>query len=274
MSDISDMRTEEGCGVGALLEYRQVGKAFVSDQSRTQALGNIDFAVRRGEFVSVVGPSGCGKSTLLNLAAGLMRPSSGQVRYGGQPVKGINQRVGYITQRDNLLPWATVYDNIVLGLKIRGVPRAELRALAERFIHMVGLQDFVKHYPSELSGGMRKRVALARTLIYSPEMVLMDEPFSALDAHVKLVMHAELLRIWEADRKTILFITHDLTEAITLSDRVVILSMRPATVKLVLDINLPRPRDAFALQTSPEFHSLFSTLWGELRSDLDLHVID
>ncbi|MGD9942898.1 MAG: ABC transporter ATP-binding protein [Burkholderiaceae bacterium] len=257
----------------ALLEYRQVGKAFVSDHVRTQALRGIDFAVRRGEFVSVVGPSGCGKSTLLNLAAGLMRPSSGQVRYGGEPVRGINQRVGYITQRDNLLPWATVYDNIVLGLKIRGVPRAEQRELADRFVRMVGLKDFVRHYPSELSGGMRKRVSLARTLIYSPEMVLMDEPFSALDAHVKLVMQAELLRIWEADRKTILFITHDLTEAITLSDRVVILSARPATVKLVVDINLPRPRDAFALQASPEFQALFATLWNALKSDLSAHVI-
>lgn len=256
-----------------LLEYRQLGKHFDSGHASMQALRDLNFGVRRGEFVSVVGPSGCGKSTLLNLAAGLMFPSSGEVMYGGASVRGINQQVGYITQRDNLLPWATVYDNIVLGLKIRGVGREAQRRLADEFISMVGLKDFIKHYPSELSGGMRKRVSMARTLIYSPEMVLMDEPFSALDAHVKLVMHAELLRIWEADRKTILFITHDLTEAITLSDKVIILSSRPATVKLVVDITLPRPRDAFALQTSPEFHSLFATLWGALKSDLSPHVI-
>ena len=258
---------------GDLLEYRNVAKSFSKGSIRTQALRDISFGIRPGEFVSVVGPSGCGKSTLLNLAAGLMKPSGGEVRYHGELVTSINQKVGYITQRDNLLPWATVYDNIVLGLKIHGNPREQQKALAQQFIAMVGLTGIEKHYPSELSGGMRTRVALARTLIYSPEMVLMDEPFSALDAHVKLLMHAELLRIWEADRKTILFITHDLSEAITLSDRVIILSARPAQVKMVVDIDLPRPRDAFALQTTPEYHALFASLWNALKSDLQQDVI-
>ncbi len=256
-----------------LLEFRKVGKSFSSGRARTQALGSISFGVKPGEFVSVVGPSGCGKSTLLNLAAGLMRPSAGEVHYGGEAIKDINQRVGYITQRDNLLPWANVYDNIALGLKIRKMPQPAQRQLVEEFIDMVGLRHFERHYPSELSGGMRKRVALARTLIYSPEMVLMDEPFSALDAHVKLVMQSELLRIWEAHRKTILFITHDLTEAIMLSDRVIILSARPAQIKLIVEIDLPRPRDAFALQTNPDFIGLFSTLWNTLKSDLQLDVM-
>jgi len=259
-------------GSAPLLAYQNVCKAFHKGNVSTPALDDISFDVRPGEFVSVVGPSGCGKSTLLNLAAGLMKPTSGTVLYHGRPVNGINQQVGYITQRDNLLPWATVYDNIVLGLKIRNVPRTEQAQLAERFIEVIGLKDFARHYPSELSGGMRKRVSLARTLIYSPEMVLMDEPFSALDAHVKLIMQSELLRIWEADRKTILFITHDLTEAITLSDRVIILSSRPASVKLMIDINLPRPRDAFALQTTPAFTDLFAKLWNALKDDLQQAV--
>jgi NitT/TauT family transport system ATP-binding protein len=256
-----------------VLAYRGVRKSFSTGRVATQALRSVTFDVREGEFVAVVGPSGCGKSTLLNLAAGLMRPSGGEVLYHGKPIDGINQNLGYITQRDNLLPWATVYDNIVLGLKIRGVPRGEQVRLAEKFISVVRLQGFEKHYPSELSGGMRKRVALARTLIYAPEMILMDEPFSALDAHVKLLMHAELLRLWEMHRTTILFITHDLVEAITLADKVVVLGARPAQVKLAVDIDLPRPRDAFALQTDPHFAELFARVWEALKADLQVDVL-
>ena len=232
------------------------------------ALRNVSFRIDEGKFVSVVGPSGCGKSTLLNLSAGLSKPSSGEVIYGGEPVTGINTRVGYITQRDNLLEWSTVYDNIVIALRIRRMPRARQKELADYYLDLMGLKDFAKHYPMELSGGMRKRAALARTLIYSPELVMMDEPFSALDAHVKMMMHEELLRVWDADKKTIMFITHDLTEAITLSDQVIVLSARPGTVKATIDINLPRPRDPFLLQTTPEFIALYHQVWELLRDDI------
>ena len=251
-----------------MLEYRGVGKQFYKRDSEIVALRNVSFRIDEGKFVSVVGPSGCGKSTLLNLSAGLSKPSSGEVIYGGEPVTGINTRVGYITQRDNLLEWSTVYDNIVIALRIRRMPRARQKELADYYLELMGLKDFAKHYPMELSGGMRKRAALARTLIYSPELVMMDEPFSALDAHVKMMMHEELLRVWEVDKKTIMFITHDLTEAITLSDQVIVLSARPGTVKATIDINLPRPRDPFLLQTTPEFIALYHQVWELLRDDI------
>lgn len=251
-----------------MLEYRGVGKKFYKRDSEIVALRNVSFRIDEGKFVSVVGPSGCGKSTLLNLSAGLSKPSSGEVIYGGEPVTGINTRVGYITQRDNLLEWSTVYDNIVIALRIRRMPRARQKELADYYLDLMGLKDFAKHYPMELSGGMRKRAALARTLIYSPELVMMDEPFSALDAHVKMMMHEELLRVWDADKKTIMFITHDLTEAITLSDQVIVLSARPGTVKATIDINLPRPRDPFLLQTTPEFIALYHQVWELLRDDI------
>lgn len=251
-----------------VLEFHKVGKRFYKGATEILALKDASFVVAEGEFVSVLGPSGCGKSTLLNLAAGLSPPSYGEVLYRGEPVNGINTRVGYITQRDNLLEWSSTYENIVLGLRIRRVPKAQLRALADKFLAMTGLTDFADHFPAELSGGMRKRVALARTLIYSPELVMMDEPFSALDAHVKMLMHEELLRIWEEDRKTILFITHDLGEAITLSDRVVVMSARPGQVKLELMIDLPRPRDPFLIHTKPEFIRLYEQLWSALKEDI------
>jgi NitT/TauT family transport system ATP-binding protein len=251
-----------------VVEFRGVSKWFAKDGRRTLALDGADLAIEEGQFVSVVGPSGCGKSTLLNLVAGLSPVSSGDVMYRGKPVQAINTAVGYITQRDNLLPWATVYDNIVLGLRIRKVPKERQRELADHYLQLTGLAEFARHYPEELSGGMRKRAALARTLIYSPEVVLMDEPFSALDAHVKLIMHEELLRIWEQNRTTILFITHDLEEAITLSDRIFIMSARPGRVKMAVDIPLPRPRDPFNLHTTPEFNAIYAQLWETLKHDI------
>lgn len=251
-----------------MLEYRNITKRFFKRDQEVVALRNVSFQVNDSEFVSVVGPSGCGKSTLLNLAAGLSAPSGGQVLYDNAPVAGVNTRVGYITQRDNLLEWSTVYDNIVIGLRIRRVPAARQKELADHYLRLMGLTDFASHFPMELSGGMRKRAALARTLIYSPDMVMMDEPFSALDAHVKMMMHEELLRIWDVEKKTILFITHDLVEAITLSDRIVVLSARPGSVKTEMKIDLPRPRDPFLLQTTPEFIEIYRKLWDMLRDDI------
>lgn len=251
-----------------LLQFREVGKRFYKGDTEVLALREASFGLNEGEFVSVLGPSGCGKSTLLNLAAGLSRPSYGEVIYRGRPVTNINTSIGYITQRDNLLEWASTYENIVLALRIRRLPKARIAELADKYLKLTGLTEFANHFPAELSGGMRKRVAMARTLIYSPELVMMDEPFSALDAHVKMLMHEELLRIWETDRKTILFITHDLAEAITLSDRVVVMSARPGRVKLELPIDLPRPRDPFLLHTQPKFIQLYEQLWEALKEDI------
>ena len=251
-----------------LVDLKGVGKQFYRDGKPLLACRDVNLQVQRGEFLAVVGPSGCGKSTLLNMMAGLMRPSAGSVCYNGQPVSDVNRRVGYMTQRDNLLPWRTVATNIAIALEIAHVDRAERMRRVDRFVKLVGLSGFEKAYPAELSGGMRKRVALARTLIYDPETLLMDEPFGALDAQLKLILHHELLRIWEESRKTIVFVTHDLTEAITLADRVVVLSGRPGTVKLMQRVDLPRPRDVFKVRFTERFGELHELLWGAL----DIHM--
>ncbi len=251
-----------------MIRWDKVAKRFFRGTHSIQAIEEISLEVRPGEFLAVVGPSGCGKSTLLNLTAGLMRPNGGRVFYDGAPVQGINDRVGYITQKDNLLPWRTVEANVGIALELRGLARGERRERIARYVSLVGLSGFEHHYPSELSGGMRKRVTLARTLIYDPETLLMDEPFGALDAQLKLVLQDELLRIWEASRKTIVFVTHDLTEAVSLADRVVVVSARPGRVKLVEEISLPRPRDVFRVRFSERFGEHFERLWDRLREDL------
>ncbi|MGE0717348.1 MAG: ABC transporter ATP-binding protein [Alphaproteobacteria bacterium] len=251
-----------------LIEYRGLGKRFWKGGKPIQAIENLTFSVAKGEFVSVVGPSGCGKSTLLNLAAGLMAPTAGEVRYDGVPVTDVNHRVGYMTQKDNLMPWRTVEGNVDLALRIQGVGRAERRDRARHFIELVGLGGFENHYPGELSGGMRKRVALARLLVYDPETLLMDEPFGALDAQLKMVMHEELLAIRDRTGKTIVFVTHDLTEAVTLSDRVVVLAPRPGRVKMIHDVPLARPRNVFQIRFTPQFGEVFETLWGAIEQDM------
>lgn len=241
---------------------RKTGKSFV-------ALKDVSFSVREGEFVSVVGPSGCGKSTLLNLTAGLLAPSRGEVLYHGAAVSGVNTNVGYITQQDNLLPWQSTQKNVELPLRIRGLPAAERNSLAARWIDTVGLKGFEGHFPRELSGGMRKRASIARTLAYDPETLLLDEPFGALDAQLRIVMQDELLRIWtEAANKTVLFITHDLAEAVALSDRVIVLSGRPGTVIDEFEIGLPRPRAIRELRFTPEFNQLHERLWKALEHEM------
>jgi NitT/TauT family transport system ATP-binding protein len=245
-----------------------LGKRFFKGGRPVQALENFSLAVLHGEFVSIVGPSGCGKSTLLNLAAGLMKPTSGEVRYDGATFKELNYRVGYMTQKDTLMPWRTVEANVDLALRIAGVGRAERAERTQHFIDLVGLKGFEKHFPGELSGGMRKRAALARLLVYDPETLLMDEPFGALDAQLKMVMHEELLSIHERTRKTVLFVTHDLSEAVTLSDRVVVLGPRPGRVRFVQEINLKRPRDVFHIRFTRDFGILFETLWAAMEDDI------
>lgn len=252
-----------------MISFDHIGKRFFKDGTPFQALGDANFEVRRGEFLSVVGPSGCGKSTLLNLTAGLMEPSKGSVLYKGNKVTTVNTNVGYVTQSDTLLPWRTVRQNITIPLEIRRVARSTDRdRQVDDMIDKVGLSGFADHYPAELSGGMRKRVILARTLIYEPETLLMDEPFGALDAQLKLVLHQELLRLWVDAGTTIVFVTHDLAEAVTLSDRVVVVSARPGTIRLVQEIDIERPRDVFQVRFSKRFGELHQKLWALLQDDM------
>lgn len=254
-----------------IVEFRNVSKVFFKGDTRVHALSKVTAQVRAGELLAIVGPSGCGKSTLLNLAAGLMGPGIGQVMFDGAPIVGVNTRVSYVTQKDNLLPWRTAEANIGLPLELGAsaeLSAAEKRERIARYIAMVGLRGFEKHYPSELSGGMRKRVQLARSLVYEPDVLLMDEPFGALDAQLKLVLQAELLKTWEGSGKTLIFVTHDLTEAISLADRVIVMSTRPGTIRTIEQIDLGRPRDVCSIRFAPEFGNYFERLWGALKEDL------
>jgi NitT/TauT family transport system ATP-binding protein len=253
----------------AMIEFSSVSKRFVKSGRPIEVLEDITFEVRAGEFSALVGPSGCGKSTLLNMAAGLVAPSAGQVRYGGQRITNVNTRVGYVTQRDNLLPWRSVRDNVELALEIRGgFSRSQRKTMVATLLDRLGLTGFEDHFPAELSGGMRKRVTLARTLIYSPESMFLDEPFGALDAQLKLVLQDQLLHLWEESHKTVLFVTHDLPEAIALADRVIVLSARPGRIKAILDIDLPRPRDAFRVRFTDQFQRLHELLWNTIEADV------
>lgn len=251
-----------------LIKFNNVSKRFERDGKSFLAAQNIHLDVKEGEFITVIGPSGCGKSTVLNMCAGLMKPNGGEIYYRSQLVDNINTQVGYITQKDNLLPWRTVKGNVEIGLEIKGLSAKEREIEGAKYIDMVGLQGFEKHYPQELSGGMRKRVGLAKILAYNPETLLMDEPFGALDAQLRLVMQDKLLEIWKETKKTIIFVTHDLEEAITLGDRVAVFSGRPGTIKLIQDVNLPRPRDTFNIRFTDEFSKLHSQLWEALKVEI------
>jgi NitT/TauT family transport system ATP-binding protein len=246
------------------------GKRFVVRGGELQALLPTDLDVRPREFVALVGPSGCGKSTILNLVAGLLRPTEGVVFYDGQPVTAVNRAVGYMTQKDTLLPWRTAADNIQISLelKCRAMPRRDAVARVAQMIDLVGLNGFERHYPSELSGGMRKRVALARTLIYEPETLLMDEPFGALDAQLKLLLLDQLQQLTALRSMTVMFVTHDLGEAITLADRVVVFSARPGRIRVIRNIGLPRPRDVFKIRFTEAFAKLHEELWDELKDEV------
>jgi len=256
-----------------VIEAHDVFKIFVArgDRGRQRAflaLQHVNLTITPGRFVSFVGPSGCGKSTLLNMIAGLVRPTDGQVLYKGQPVTSANTDVGYITQDDNLLPWRTLQENVEVALEFRGVSAAQRRERAARYIAMVGLNGFEHHYPHELSGGMRKRTALIRTLIYEPSVVLMDEPFGPLDAQTRVILQDELLRVWEGSGKTIAFVTHDLVEAIALSDEIVLFSRAPGTIKRVYEVPIGRPRDVFHIHAHPQFPAFYDRLWRDLKDEI------
>ncbi|MEV0389738.1 ABC transporter ATP-binding protein [Nonomuraea sp. NPDC050643] len=253
------------------IRLEAVYKAFVPRGRTAQpllALEDVTFAARPGEFISLVGPSGCGKSTVLNLLAGLMQPSSGQVVHHGRPVTGVNTEVGYITQDDNLLPWRSMLRNVEYGLELRRVPKDERRRRAREFIELVGLAGFENHYPHELSGGMRKRAGIVRTLAYESDVVLMDEPFGPLDAQTRVILQDELLKLWELRRPTVLFVTHDLVEAIALSDRIITFTCRPGRIKREYGVGLPRPRDVFHIHDLPQFRELYDALWDDIRMEI------
>ncbi len=236
---------------------------------RYTAMADTTLRIRAGEFVSVVGPTGCGKSTLLNIGAGLLEPSSGQVLIFGEALTGINTRAGYMFQSEALMPWRSTLDNVMVGLQYRGVPDAEARAQAEQWLARVGLSGFGDRYPHQLSGGMRKRTALAQVLALDPEIILMDEPFSALDVQTRQLMENEVLELWAAKKKAVLFITHDLDEAIAMSDRVVVLSAGPATHPIgEFDIDLARPRDVAEVRAHPRFVDLRTQIWNVLRDEV------
>jgi NitT/TauT family transport system ATP-binding protein len=253
------------------LAFRGVSCTFVprAGAARYTAVSHATFSVAPGEFVSVVGPTGCGKSTLLNMAAGLLEPSSGEVLSFGEPVSGINRHATYLFQGESLMPWRRAIDNVAAGLQFKGVPKAKAMAQAQRWIDRVGLAGHGHKFPHQMSGGMRKRVALAQALILDPPILLMDEPFSALDIQTRQLMETELLDIWQADRKSVLFITHDLDEAIALSDRVVVLAAGPGTRPIAeFTIDLPRPREVAEIRNSPRFVDLHTRIWDVLREEV------
>ncbi|MFW5329649.1 ABC transporter ATP-binding protein [Hydrogenophaga sp. ZJX-1] len=254
------------------IEVRDVALRYFTPEGETQALDRINLTVGAGEFVSLIGQSGCGKSTLLSLMAGILEPSSGEVFVRGERVKGPSQRVGYMLQQDYLFEWRTILDNAMLGAEIQGRDLKQSRERAAHLLHKCGMGDFLNHYPRQLSGGMRQRVALARTLVTEPEVVLLDEPFSALDSQTRLAIADEVVEVLREEGKSVVLVTHDIAEAIAMTDRVVVLSRRPGRIKSEHRMLFPscsngRP-SPFEVRSLPEFNTYFSSLWDEL----DVHV--
>ena len=257
-------------GSAPALALEDVSVAFRSaGDERYVAVQGATLRVRAGEFVSVVGPTGCGKSTLLNVAAGLLAPSAGSVTVAGEPLQGLNRKAGYLFQSEALMPWRTALENVTAGLEFRGRDRAEAAREAQDWLRRVGLRGHGDRYPHQLSGGMRKRVALAQTLILDPQILLMDEPFSALDIQTRQLMENELLELWSANRKSVLFITHDLEEAISMWDRVVVMSAGPASHPIgEFDIDLDRPRDVSEIRLTPRFIELHTRIWHAMKEEV------
>jgi NitT/TauT family transport system ATP-binding protein len=252
------------------LALEEITVTFISqDGGRYTAVKDATLRVEPGEFVSVVGPTGCGKSTLLNVAVGLLQPSAGRIRVFGEPLAGLNRKAGYLFQTEALMPWRTALENVTAGLEFRKTDSVEALRLAESWLQRVGLAGFGGRYPHQLSGGMRKRIALAQTLILDPEIILMDEPFSALDIQTRQLMENELLELWSANRKSVVFITHDLEEAISLSERVVVLSAGPEAHPIgEFAIDLPRPRDVAEIRLTPRFVELHTLIWRAMKHEV------
>jgi len=264
-------RTLDAGGPAAGIEIVGLTKRFLTPKGDTfTAIRDVTLSVEPGQFCAIVGPTGCGKSTTLAQVSGLEKPSAGSVSVGGRIVDGITQGVSYMFQADSLFPWKTVLNNVMVGPVLTGTPKKEATALALDWLRRVGLAGFEDRYPHQLSGGMRKRVAMAAALINRPRILLMDEPFGALDVQTKAIMQTELLQLWEELRPSVLFITHDLDEAVALADRVVIMTSSPGTVKDVFDIDLPRPRgDVQQIRHEGRFLELQSQIWESLREEVD-----
>ncbi|TCT06993.1 ABC transporter ATP-binding protein [Paralcaligenes ureilyticus] len=253
------------------IDMQNITCRFISpDGKATIALQDFSMSVERGEFCAIVGPTGCGKSTTLSLITGLLKPTTGRVNVMGQPVDGIDPRIGFVFQNDAIFPWRTVIDNVAAGPMFRGQRSAQAKELAQEWLRRVGLEKFGQHYPHQLSGGMRKRVSLAQTFINSPEILLMDEPFSALDMQTRTVMQDELLQLWAASGGSVVFVTHDLEEAIALADKVIVLTARPATIKHVYDIDLPRPRVMSEIRYEQKFVQYAREIWDDLRAEVHI----
>ncbi|MER7453141.1 ABC transporter ATP-binding protein [Nocardia beijingensis] len=254
----------------SLIELRNATKRFPGTGGGIHtAVRNLNLAVRPGEFVAVVGPTGCGKSTTLSLVSGLERASAGRTLVRGRDVDGIPDGIGYMFQQDAVLPWKSVLDNVALGPRLRGASKAEARAKASEWVRTVGLAGFGSYYPHQLSGGMRKRVALAQTLVNEPEILLMDEPFSALDVQTRQLMQDELLRVWAGTNAAVVFVTHDLEEAIVLADRVVVMTASPATVCGDFPVGLARPRSVEDVRLTAEFRDIYKEIWETLRDQVE-----
>ena len=251
------------------IDVRSLSKSFQLGGTAIEAVRDVSFTVRRGEFVALLGPSGSGKSTVLNMIATLVKPSSGKILIDGKPVIAGNATpgVGYVFQRDTLFPWRTVADNIGYGLQLAGVKEAERKERVAACVAQAGLRGFEQAYPSALSGGMRQRATLMRTLVVEPQVLLMDEPFGALDTHTKIDMHDVLLRIWDREQQTVLFVTHDLGEALTLADRIILFSARPGQIKDMFEVDFARPRDAVKVRETPRYAELFQHIWHSLGEE-------
>ena len=256
-------------GPAPTIELRGVYKRFLTPTGEAYtALRDLNLEVQPGEFCSVVGPTGCGKSTTLAMISGLEPPSAGEVQVFGKPVTGIDKDIGYVFQTDAVFPWKSVLDNVAAGPRFRGQNNRAAQEQARDWIARVGLTGFESHYPHQLSGGMRKRVALAQTLINNPRIILMDEPFSALDVQTRSLMENELLSLWSASGAPVVFVTHDLEEAIALSDRVFVLTAGPATIKGAYQVDLPRPRNVAEIRFQPRFNEIYQVIWEDLRQEV------
>ena len=263
--------TQSTTSAAPAIEFDDVSLRFISgDGTATVTLRNFTMAVARGEFVAIVGPTGCGKSTTLNMITGLLQPTVGRVQVMNQPVTGIDPRIGFVFQADAVFPWRNVIDNVAAGPMFRGTPHKQAHDLAAQWITRVGLEGFARHSPHQLSGGMRKRVALAQTFINKPEILLMDEPFGALDMQTRTLMQDELLQLWSASGGSVVFVTHDLEEAVALADKVLVLTSRPATVKQVYTIDLPRPRVMSQIRYEPRFMDYAREIWNDLREEVHI----
>ncbi len=249
-----------------ILRVEGVSKKFVSAGGTVHALDTIDIDVRAGEFVTLIGPSGCGKSTLFNIIGGLESSDTGAARIDGQPVRGTHKDIGMVFQEESTFPWRTVLDNVAFPLEVAGMARRTREEKAMRFVRLVGLEGFERRYPAELSGGMRQRAALARTLAAEPRILLMDEPFASLDEQTRLLLGEKLIEICQALDQTTLLITHNLSEAVQLSDRVLVMSFRPGRIKRVVEIDLPRPRSSDVI-ASQAFAAYLGVIWEELKTE-------